>query len=608
MIEKRAADGESEGLDMATVMVHHEGRVRRIEAETGSRVIDILSAAGILLSAPCGGRCFCGKCAIRAAGALNGVLDDERRFLTDAQIARGYRLACACALAGDAEIEVEAERADILTDGANLSIEVDPPAKVVCVACEMPTLSDPMGDEDRLRAVLNGANRLPLHVLRQLPDALRAGDRMDALVFRGAEGTDVLRVAPALGPGYGVAVDIGTTTVAAYLVALDTGAVVQTASTLNPQRAYGGDVISRVDHTMKEEQGLRRLAEMIRTLIDGLILKMTEQQGIPAESIYHIACVGNTIMMHFLMELPARYIAVTPFVPAYNRLITLPAAEFGLSYPSAVLTAGPSVAGYVGADTVAAAMAAGMDVQKETALLIDIGTNGEIALRCGDRVLCCSAAAGPAFEGAHIRCGSGAVPGAIDHVSIEGGEIRFTTILSAPAKSLCGSGLIDAIACMLDAGILDETGRIDEDETSEQYAKYLIDVDGKPAVQIAPEVYVTQQDVREVQLAKSAIISGVRILMDRAEVEYDQITALYLAGGFGNFIDRRSAAKIGLLPAELEEKTVPIGNGAGTGARMMLVNRGALERADALGQRMEYIELSAQADFQELFAEYMLFE
>jgi uncharacterized 2Fe-2S/4Fe-4S cluster protein (DUF4445 family) len=321
-----------------------------------------------------------------------------------------------------------------------------------------------------------------------------------------------------------------------------------------------------------------------------LIEEMRARANVEAGEIRHVALVGNTIMMHLAAELSVRYIATLPFVPVYAATRNVEAKKLGLSYENAVVTLGPCVAGYVGADTVAAVVACGLDAPGEAALMIDIGTNGEIALRVGDRMWCCSAAAGPAFEGAHIRCGSGAVDGAIDSVKIVDGAPVVTTIGGKKAASICGSGIVDAVAELLREEIVDETGRMEED------------------FPLADGVFICQKDIREVQLAKAAIAAGIGVLADAAGIEISDIKKLYLAGGFGNYIDKKSACEIGLLPIELLDRIEPVGNAAGTGARMMIADRSALVRAEEVRRRMKYIELSASADFQERFADSMLFE
>lgn len=383
--------------------------------------------------------------------------------------------------------------------------------------------------------------------------------------------------------GVQAAVDIGTTTIAAYL--LVDGKVADCEAAMNPQRAFGADVISRVDYVMGHEDGLAFLSGLVLNQVDELIGRMTARRRVRPEEIQRVALVGNPIMTHILSKIDPRAIAVAPYTPAYRKAFF----TRGLlkSAPEAEQFVGGCVAGYVGSDTIAAAMAAGMDQSDEISLLLDIGTNGEIALGGRSRMLCCAAAAGPAFEGAHIKYGSGAVDGAIDRVWAEDGALRCHVLGGGRARSICGSGLVDAVAALIDLEILDETGRMDGAE-----------------VALLDGVALTQRDVREVQLAKGAIAAGIDILMREMGVTEADVQNLYLAGGFGNYIDKASACKIGLLPPSLLNRVKPIGNAAGAGARLMLKGP---ERAEALRRHMEYLELSGRKDFQELFSEKMLF-
>lgn len=383
--------------------------------------------------------------------------------------------------------------------------------------------------------------------------------------------------------GVQAAVDLGTTTIAAYL--LRDGRVVDCEAAMNPQRSVGADVISRVDYVVNHDDGLVFLAGLVRRKVDEMINKMAARQNVAPEEIEKITLVGNPIMTHIFSMIDPRAIAVAPYTPAYvEAFFTRGMFE---SAPSSEQLVGGCVAGYVGSDTIAAAMAAGMDRSDEVSLLLDIGTNGEIALGGRGRMLCCAAAAGPAFEGAQIKHGSGAVDGAIDRVWVEDGVLRCHVIGEGAARGICGSGLVDAVAALLELELIDETGRMDGTE-----------------VELAEGVVLTQRDVREVQLAKGAIAAGIDILIKEMGVKEKDIAHLYLAGGFGNYIDKKSACAIGLLPPGLLDRVTPIGNAAGAGARLMLAGP---ERAEALRRHMEYLELSGRKDFQELFSEKMLF-
>ena len=383
--------------------------------------------------------------------------------------------------------------------------------------------------------------------------------------------------------GLGVSVDVGTTTLAAYLVERSTGRVLASDARLNPQRPHGADVISRLSFAIESEENAVLLQREILAAIDEMTRSMLERAGRAGEEIRCRALVGNTVMMHLLGGYPARPLAFAPFTPAYTAL-----HEKELGGVRTIL--GGCISGYVGADTLAAALACGLDERDENAMLIDIGTNGEIMLKKDGRCFACSCAAGPAFEGAHIACGTGAVAGAIDHARVENGEIVYTTIGGGEATGICGSGLIDLTAALLERGDITLMGRMAGD------------------VRLSERVYLARSDIREVQLAKAAIASGIRILAEQAGAALADIEKVYLAGGFGNFIGLDSACRIGLLPAELRAKIVPVGNAAGSGSVRLLVSEQARRRAEALRQATRCVELAATPDFNDVYTDELLFE
>lgn len=558
-----------------------------MQAEAGEKLIEALARAGVSVSAPCGGRCFCGKCLVRVEGGVSGVVEAERTFISEEKISQGWRLACACKIEGDVKVFVEEAKAEVLVEGISEDLPLDPAVCVREIACEKATLKNPVSDAERTAQALGiDSDMISDEALEMAAEALRKGESAWCAMFNGA-----VKGIYGEKPGVlGVAVDIGTTTMAAYLVDLCDGRQLASASMLNPQKAFGGDVITRANHTMENENGLDELARLVRGGVCEMIADMCGRAMADENDVRHIVLVGNTIMMHLAAGLCVKYIATLPFVPVYSRARHVEAGKMGMPYKNAMVTLGPCVAGYVGADTLAAAVACGLDRAEGNVLLLDVGTNGEIVLRTDKGMWCCAAAAGPAFEGAHIKCGSGAVTGAISAVKIDGEDVKVETIGGAAAVSICGSGIVSAISEMLKEEIIDETGRMEEDFT------------------LAGDVVICQKDVREVQLAKAAIAAGIGVLADEAGIDIEDIDRLCLAGGFGNYIDKSAACVIGLIPPELEGKIVGVGNAAGSGARMMLTNREAMARAEEMRRGMKYIELSASADFQERFAENMLFE
>ncbi len=390
------------------------------------------------------------------------------------------------------------------------------------------------------------------------------------------------REIPGGGHGLGLSVDIGTTTVAAYLYDLSMGHCLGTACGMNAQRSFGDDVISRIHHCA-QSGGLEALTAAIRNQILELIHELTPEP----ERITCVSIAGNTVMEHIFAGLSPESIGVAPFTPLdlFGREFDAAAFLPGLA-PGAVLYLAPCVAGYVGGDITAGLMSSGAWLSNETVLFLDIGTNGEMALGNGAEFLCCATAAGPAFEGAGIECGSPARDGAIDAVA---SDLSYTTIGGGAPASICGSGLIDAVAALLKNELVDETGRLEGDR-----------------YEFGNGVYLSQQDIRQVQLAKAAIRAGIETLLDQTGTSYDDIRQVIIAGGFGFYMNVDSACAIGLLPAELRDRARCAGNTSGTGASMALspLYRATLSQVTG---RCRYVELSGSAVFNEKYVDAMLF-
>ena len=409
--------------------------------------------------------------------------------------------------------------------------------------------------------------------------------------------------------GYGIACDIGTTTVVCRLVELSTGRVLAARGEGNAQRPYGGDVISRIKAAMEGHRPA--LTAALTGQLSRMIETLCAEAGIGTEKISAMAAAANTTMCHFLTGLAPDGLGAAPFTPLSRFGESYEASSLGLPFDGPVYVA-PAVSSYVGGDITADLLAAGLDETEVPTLLIDVGTNGEMVLGCGERFVCCSTAAGPAFEGAQISCGMTAAPGAVSAVDVRDGKVTCSVIGGGKAAGLCGSGLIDAVAAMLTLGALDETGRLldpeeDEDEIPGAALPHLFHTEeDEPAFRLTEDVYVTQGDVRRLQLGKGAIAAGVKVLTD-AWGGLDRVGALLLAGGFGSYIRPESAARIGLIPRELLPVTRAVGNTAAEGARMALVSRVARERLTALQNHMEYRELSGLAEFNSAYLDAMLF-
>lgn len=412
---------------------------------------------------------------------------------------------------------------------------------------------------------------------------------------------------------YLAAFDIGTTTIAGYLLDGKNGEPICTASSLNPQAAYGADVISRANYNL--EHGSQELADCIHRAIDDLIAELTQKAGVRREEVIQICLVGNTCMHHIFFSYSMDSLVRAPYEPYQKGLIRDRAQNYQIQiHPEGELIFLPVIAGFVGADTMGCILTMRPDQKEEITLMIDIGTNGELVLGNRERLICCSTAAGPAFEGAKIECGMRGAQGAIDHVTWDGKEFHYSVIGDGEPRGICGSGLIDVIACLLRAGLIEESGRLLTPEVAaEQEKRLAVHIEeraGKPVFVFDkryPSVYLSQKDIREVQLAKGAISAGILLMEKEIGIVHDQIRRVYIAGAFGNYMDPESACDIGLLPGCLRERIEPVGNAAGEGAKLALLNKKELEKTKELMNCVDFLELAVVPEFQDCFVDELEF-
>lgn len=419
---------------------------------------------------------------------------------------------------------------------------------------------------------------------------------------------------PDNGEGYGVAVDIGTTTVVGMLWDLAEGKNLGSCARTNPQGRLGSDVISRITYCIRSSEGLMDLNTEIRDCINGIIEDLCGQADLLVWDISRVVICGNTTMSHLFLNYKPDSLAVAPFEPAYTGMQIYSSAESGLEMlPEGTVTVLPNIAGHVGGDITAGAVAGRVMEQNGLTAYIDIGTNGEMILADGDEAYACSTAAGPAFEGASIECGMRAADGAIERVWIEDGEVYFRTIGQAPPQGICGSGLIDAIAQMLDAGLINKKGRlISADDAAvggmpTGIAERLVEVDGKRKFLLTDNIAITQNDIREVQLAKGAVAAGLKLMLAKFDKTVDDLDRIMVAGAFGSYIDKESAVRIGLLPDVDLDKITSVGNAAGTGVSMALLSKKEMERTGQLPDRIQHLELAAEDNFQKVYMKSMGF-
>jgi uncharacterized 2Fe-2S/4Fe-4S cluster protein (DUF4445 family) len=615
---------------------------RTVDASAGETLLEAARKAGLDLNAPCGGVGVCGNCKVQVTAGDAPVTEGEQDHFTEDELSAGMRLACQFVVVSNVTCVVpESTRLaaqKILDAGVERSVELDPVVTKQHVVTSAPELPDQRSDADRLAAAMKPPReslRIPLHTLRGLPTLLRHAN-FDVTVV--AMDGEVVCVEPGdtTSQCFGVAFDVGTTTVVGTLVDLRAGKDLAVAGRTNPQIAYGDDVVSRIAYASSEKDGLAVLHAKIIGCINDIIHELTSRARVHAGDIYEVVAAGNTTMMHLLLGVDAHAIAQAPYVAGWREGISVSAGDLGLKIcRCGRLTVLPNVAGFVGADTVAVVLATGMHQSDDMQLAIDIGTNGEIVLGTKDNLVACSTAAGPAFEGARIKFGMRAAAGAIERVDIDddvrlkliGGKgdcppdaAKGTVPLSVKVVGLCGTGIIDAIAELLRVGVIDETGRMIEPSDlssvlSEAVRRRVRVTDGACDFVLAwPDetrsgepVFLTQRDVREVQLAKAAIFAGMEIMKKRLGVTNEDIHAVYLAGAFGNYIRPERALRIGLLPAVSMDRIRFVGNAASTGAKMALVNRACRAEAEDISRRVHYLELAGRDDFQMEFADAMFF-
>jgi len=577
------------------------------------------------MQAPCGGEGQCGKCLVKVREGVEEPTAAERELLGEARLAEGWRLACQARVAGEATVEVPASSLvaehRIMSEGVAREVPPEPNVRKVALRLARPSVDDPRADLNRVMEALGGGVRPPRRVpaLRSAPGVVRASGFQVTAVVAG-DRLVALEQGDTRGELYGLAVDIGTTTVVAYLCHL-AGAgvkVVEVASDLNSQAQFGDDVISRIGMANTSEKALAELQHAVVEVINDLIERVIQEAGIRAEAIYEIAVVGNTCMSHLFLGVPPAGLGSVPFVPSFRGAQYVRAAELGIKVnPEAGVYVTPNIGGFVGADTVGVILASELDVSDGLRVAVDIGTNGEIVVAREGELYACSTAAGPAFEGAKISQGMRAAVGAIDSVEI-GEEVRCHVIGEASPQGLCGSGLVDAVAELVRVGAVTEAGRMVRREEApglpEKVARRLIENEnGIEFVLAWPEegyageaVKLTARDVRETQLAKGAIYAGMELMLEELGAEPLDIQELLLAGAFGNYMKRESALAIGLIPSLPVERIRSVGNAAGVGARLVLSSVAERRRAEEIARRVKHVTLSEREGFYDRFADAMM--
>ncbi|MBC7595057.1 MAG: DUF4445 domain-containing protein [Kineosporiaceae bacterium] len=596
---------------------------RDVRVPPGVSVFDAASWNGIAIDSTCGGHGTCKKCKVKILdGSIPVSPMDQRAFNPD-QIAEGWRLACLAAVHSDLKIEVPplTTRPKAATVGVGRQVILRPAIQKRYVELTEPTLSDQVPDVERLLAAIDDLElNVDLHALRRIPSVIRAADwKVTAVIV------DELLID--IEPGdttathHALAFDLGTTTVVATLLDTTTGTPVAVASMLNKQQPFGGDVITRISATMMDPDTLPRLTELAKDTLAELTSNVCIEAGIEPQHVYEMALAGNATMVALLLGIAPEPIGVAPFILTSRITPTVRAADLGVDiHPAAPAYILPALGAYVGGDIVAGALASGMDRDKRLRLFIDVGTNCEIVLGDGERLLSTAAPAGPAFEGGQIRCGMRAANGAIEVVKLTEDDVELQVIGDVEPIGLCGSGLVDAVSELVRVGLLDHSGRLISVEAARELVPKLVNrltqVDKERVFvlhwagaegDVTESTYISQRDVRELQFAKAAISTGWTLLLDEMGVTEADLAQVLLAGSFGSYLTPASAIRIGLVPKLPVLRIISAGNVAGEGAKMTLLSKAERAGAEALLKEVAYVELSDRKDFNDRFVDLLSF-
>jgi uncharacterized 2Fe-2S/4Fe-4S cluster protein (DUF4445 family) len=565
----------------------------KVRAKGGEILADVLARAGIPLSFYCHKRGICGKCAVRIlSGALPFPATVEASLLEGRGLGPDHRLACLYEVRGDVVVETlpgsRLERIAVLGSGGPAAAYIDPAVKKLPIVLEKPSLYSPAAVADSLRGAMRSPGLLlPLPALSKLggSPALAAARPVTAVLYDDVELLDI-ESEDAGNEIFGLAVDLGTSTVAAELVDLRSGKALERAAAVNAQNSYGADVVSRITFAFENVDNLARLRHAAVQLINDMVGTMARRAGIPRHRIYDAVIAGNTAMNHILCGVAVDTLALAPFHAVFSSLPALPASDIGLAlHPQARMYVAPNIKSFVGGDITAGLVASDFAVRPGTALYIDLGTNGEIVLKKGRDFVATSTAAGPAFEGMNISCGMLAVAGAIQGAAWDNG-FKFRTVEDLPPQGVCGTGLVDVLATAVARGLLGRDGRI---------------VGPEKRLRLTERLALTQQDVRDVQLAVAAVRSGVRLMLREFRVSVADLDRVVVAGAFGNSLDIANAVTLGLLPNVPADRIAFVGNASLAGARLLLLARPARRGAEELAARIAHVSLATRADFQDEF-------
>jgi uncharacterized 2Fe-2S/4Fe-4S cluster protein (DUF4445 family) len=579
------------------LIVFPENRV--LSAPNGASVADVLREFRIPIGFPCCQRGLCGKCLIEIVEGEAGSADDSERAVLDRQHRpRDYRLACRVDMRGPLSIRIapEARLATIrpLAEGRRRMIAVDPPLKKFVLVVPGVSLADPESALDGFLAKF--AFPRPTVSLSVLPILAgldpRRGETVTAVLYKNRR---ILAVEPGdtSGRSYGAAVDLGTTTVVVEVVDLNDGRTAAVSAGLNGQARFGADVVSRITAAHLDPGQRFSLRDEARHTINGLLAQAACKAGVRPEDLYEVVVAGNTAMSHLFLGLPVSTLAAAPFQALFSSLEPLDAPVGGLDMNAAgQIYLAPNIKSFVGGDIAAGLMAVDIENGPERALFIDLGTNGEIVLKNGQRLLATSTAAGPAFEGMGLSCGMMASPGAVYKAEFKDGEIELRVLGAGKAEGVCGSGLIDILAVALARGWMDSDGQI---------------LSADKFLRLSPDLILIQKDIREIQLAAAAVRTGMRMLLDEAGLSVGQLERIYVAGAFGSTLDIGNAMRIGLIPTVDPAKIEFVGNASLAGAKILLLSAKERERCEQLARSIRHVSLALGETFQDIFIDSLAF-
>ena len=585
---------------------------RRGKTPKDRLIVDSAIEFGVELVNICGGTGTCGRCKVQIlAGTASKPTSTERETLSGEELDRGFRLACQTYALSDLKCRVPPESLTApqrtQTEGLEVSITPDPVLSSYAVELEPPTLKNQQADADRLIEVLEKQSRagkivIDREVLAEISPKLREWGWKATVTLRDRE---IIFMDSEPSRRLGLAVDLGTTKIAAYLIDLDTGQVPAFKGIMNPQIAYGEDVIARMARTWGAPRDARRLREIVITALNDLADELCTETDFNRSQILETVLVGNTAMHHLFLGLPVAQLAAAPYIPAVQKALDVKARDLGLKLaPGSYIHLLPNIAGFVGADHVAALLATGVLESEGITLVMDIGTNTEVCLAGPGFMTSVSCASGPAFEGAHIKHGMRAANGSIEHLRLTGGRVEYQTIGGIPPVGLCGSGILDALAQLYETEVLDTSGRMmDHPRVRSEDGKREYVLIGEDEREGRPALTITQKDVRQLQLAKAAMQTGIRVLLENHSLSAEDIDRVLVAGAFGSYIDIESAMTVGLLPKLPPGRFRQVGNAAGIGARLALISGTERDRAQEIARRTGYIEMASLPRFQAIFTE-----